>query len=90
MKAWKLKVEFDGMSSVVPLKARSIHSAIALMANEVAKRHVGEPRFDRGKITILDPNDNERYVINQDDHEGKYIDLNKKENVTTGGPGATD
>ena len=63
LKPWTMLVEYENSKSTIPLFARCPQSAVAMMAKEIAGRCVSDKRIAVGKITILDPENKEVYII---------------------------
>lgn len=79
MKTWTIKVELDQSMTVVPIHARCVHTAIALLSREIAGKFVADKRYAEGKITISDPEGKEVYIIPQEGTGEPFFVKDKEE-----------
>lgn len=63
MKKWSVKAEYNQSSTVVPIEARCLLTAIAKAGQLIETRWVSDMRFGYGEVSVINPEGVTCYVI---------------------------
>jgi hypothetical protein len=67
MQRYTLKAELNNSITTVSIPARNDECAMALSAREIASKFVSDRRWEKGRITLMDPDNEIVRVIDEEE-----------------------